>query len=380
MIPPGLLTYFEALLPEALAWLEALVRIESHSQDKAGVDRQAMDIAGRFAALEADAEVLPVSSAGNTLRARMPGAAGTLPVLFLGHLDTVWPKGTIDARPFRVDGARAFGPGTYDMKAGLVLALLVCRALKEGKCRRRREVRFLFTGDEEIGTAGGLPYLKDAAAGCRAALCLEPPLPGGKVKTFRKGVGVFRIRVRGISAHAGVEPERGANAILELCRQVVGLEGMCHPGSGISISAGIIRGGSASNVVPAEAEAEVDVRVASAEQGTLLEERIRGLRPFDSRCALEVLGGMNRPPLERSEAVVALYLSARAAALELGMALGEGGTGGGSDGSFTAAMGVPTLDGLGIDGGGAHAESEHVEILDIPRRAALLCRLLEVLD
>jgi len=380
MSAPALLPFFEALLPEALDWLEDLVRIESHSRDREGVERLAADLARRLATFDVCTEVLAAPPAGSTLRGCLRGVEGVPPVLLLGHLDTVWPKGTIDARPFRIGGGRAFGPGAYDMKAGLVLVLLVCRALKEGKCRRRGEVRILFTGDEETGTAGGLPFLKESATGCRAVLCLEPPLPGGKAKTFRKGVGVFRIRVRGIAAHAGVEPERGASAILELCRQVVTLHGMNRPDSGISVSAGIIRGGTASNVVPAEGEAEVDVRIASIEQGIALEAGIRGLRPFDSRCSLEIVGGMNRPPLERTEAVVDLYRKARAAAMELGRTLGEGGTGGGSDGSFTAAMGIPTLDGLGVDGGGAHAEDEHVEISDLPWRAALLCRLLEALD
>ena len=379
MSASDLLGYFQSLLPESISWLRQLVEMESYSGDKAAVDALAAHLAGRFEAEGSKAELLPCPSRGNTLRVswRAGREGNPSPVLLLGHLDTVWPPGTIRARPFRVESGQAFGPGVYDMKAGLLLSLLVSRALKEGKSRPGRDVLFLFTGDEEIGTAEGLPYLQETARECGAVLCLEPPLAGGRAKTFRKGVGWFRLRVEGLSAHAGVEPEKGANAILELSRQVLRLDELNDKERGTTVTTGTIRGGTASNVVPAEAEAEIDVRVVSAEAGGSIEARIRGLQPFDTRCSLTVEGGMNRPPLERTPMVVELYFKARAAALELGMDLGEGGTGGGSDGSFTAAMGIPTLDGLGVEGGGAHAPDEYIEIGDIQMRAALLCRLLE---
>jgi glutamate carboxypeptidase len=266
------------------------------------------------------------------------------------------------------------------MKAGLVLCLLVARALAQKVLNPGRDVIFLLTGDEEIGTEGGLPHLRETAVGCRAVLCLEPPLPGGAAKTFRKGVGVFRLRARGVSAHAGVEPEKGVSAILEISRQVVRLNEMNDRGHGTTVTVGTIRGGTASNVVPAEAEIEVDVRAVSTAEMAAVEEEICRMQPFDERCTLHVAGGMNRPPLERTPAVLDLYERLCRAAGEWGWAVGEGGTGGGSDGSFTAAMGIPTLDGLGVDGGGAHAQHEYVEIDDIPRRAALLCRLVETLD
>jgi glutamate carboxypeptidase len=278
-----------------------------------------------------------------------------------------------------VENEKAFGPGVYDMKAGLLLSLLVSRALKEGRSRPGRDVLFLFTGDEEIGTEEGLPHLERTARDCEAVLCLEPPLAGGRAKTFRKGVGCFRLRVAGLSAHAGVEPEKGADAILELSRQVLRLHELNDRERGTTVTVGVIKGGTASNVVPSEAEAEIDVRVASVGEGALIESKIGALKSFDHRCRLTVEGGMNRPPLERTPAVVELYLKARSAALELGMDLGEGGTGGGSDGSFTAAMGIPTLDGLGVEGGGAHSPDEYIEVGDIQRRAALLCRLLETI-
>jgi glutamate carboxypeptidase len=376
-----LTAYFTPLIPESICRLRQLVEMESHSADKGAVDALAAHLAGMFEAAGGTAELLSCPSHGNTLR--VSWGAGTKanagPVLLLGHLDTVWPQGTTRVRPFRVENEKAFGPGVYDMKAGLLLSWLVARALQNGASRPGRDVLFLFTGDEEIGTAEGLPHLKQAARGCAAVLCLEPPLAGGKAKTFRKGVGCFRLQVTGLSAHAGVEPEKGANAILELSRQVLRLHELNDRERGTTVTVGVIKGGTASNVVPSEAEAEIDVRVASAEEGSSIEARISALKPHDPRCELRVEGGMNRPPLERTPAVAELYLKARSAALELGMELGEGGTGGGSDGSFTAAMGIPTLDGLGVEGGGAHAPHEYIEIGDIPKRAALLCRLLETI-
>lgn len=376
------LAYFQSLLPESLSWLERLVEAESYSADKPAVDALGVSLLRMFEAEGGTAEILACPSQGNALRVscKAKGEAKSKPILLLGHLDTVWPPGTTQARPFRIENGKAFGPGVYDMKAGLVLSLLVSRALEEGKCRPRRDILFLFTGDEEIGTAEGLPYLDETARRCGAVLCLEPPLVGGKAKTFRKGVGVFRMRVKGLSAHAGVEPEKGANAILELGRQILRLDELNDRERGTTVTTGVIRGGTASNVVPAEAEAEVDIRVVSAAEGAAIAAKIRDLQPFDPRCSLSVEGGMNRPPLERTPMVVQLFQKARAAALELGMDLGEGGTGGGSDASFTAAMGIPTLDGLGVEGGGAHAPGEYIEIVDIPRRAVILCRLLETID
>ncbi len=378
---PDILAYFEPQIPEAISRLGQLVEMESYSADKGAVDALAALLAVMFEKEGCSVEVLSCPSRGNTLRARWRAGGGTdaRPVLLLGHLDTVWPPGTAGARPFRVEGSKAFGPGVFDMKAGLILSLLVSRALKEGKSQPGRDVVFLFTGDEEIGTSEGLLHLERTARECAAVLCLEPPLAGGKAKTFRKGVGCFTLRVTGLSAHAGVEPEKGANAILEMSRQIIRLDELNDKERGTTITTGVVKGGTASNVVPAEAEAQIDVRVSSVKAGAAVEAAIRGLQAFDLRCSLTVEGGMNRPPLERTPAVVVLYHKARSAALELGMDLGEGSTGGGSDGSFTAAMGIPTLDGLGVQGGGAHAPNEYIEIGNIQKRAALLCRLLETI-
>jgi glutamate carboxypeptidase len=368
--------YFERSLSADLALLEALVNLESCSDDKCGVDALAAFLAREFRRCGAAAAVLEVESGGNALEARWPGECPGPAVMVLGHLDTVWPAGTVARRPFRIENDKAFGPGIFDMKAGILLCLLACRAFHEEVARPGRDVVFFFTPDEETGTAHGLPLLEAAARSCDTVLCLEPPLPGGKAKTSRKGVGQFHVAVEGIAAHAGLDHERGANAIVELSRIVIQMQEMTDYGSGVTFSVGTVRGGIAVSVVPAYAEAAVDFRFVTPEQGRSLEERVRGLRPSDARCRLAVTGGIERPPLERTREVAALFEKASSIAAAVGMPFGEGSSGGGSDGSFTAAMGKPTLDGLGVDGGGAHAEDEHIVIPDIPRRAAFLCGLL----
>jgi glutamate carboxypeptidase len=369
---------FRDLVPEAVCLLKTLVECESHSLDKAGVDDLASLLAGEFELRGAAVRLLDCRSRGNALRADI-GCSEAAPVLLLGHLDTVWPRGTTTRRPFRVEAGRAFGPGVFDMKAGLLLCLLVCDAVESRWVQVRRPIRFLFTADEELGTETGIEHLRTAADGCAAVLCLEPPLPGGAAKTSRKGVGVFRIRVRGLAAHAGVNHERGANAIVELSRQLVHLQEMTDYSRGTTLSVGTVRGGLAANVVPDEAEASVDFRVSSLEDADVLVRAAKTLQPVDRRCTIEVEGGLERPPLVRNASVIALFETARSAALESGFVLKEGSTGGGSDGSFTAAMGIPTLDGLGVEGDGAHAEHEHVLIEDIPRRAAFLARTVAAL-
>jgi glutamate carboxypeptidase len=241
-------------------------------------------------------------------------------------------------------------------------------------------VVMLLTSDEEIGTDAGLKHLRPVAEQCSAVFCTELPLPGGRAKTARSGVGTFSLKVHGIASHAGVDYSRGASAILELSRLIVRLHALTDLERGMQVSAGIIRGGSASNVIAAEAEAEIDFRFKSMEEGKLLEDQIRTLKPTDPRCSISFEGGINRPPLERSGGVIRLYERARALAAIMGMELGEGATGGGSDGSFTASMGIPTLDGLGADGGGAHATGEHIILSEIPRRAALLGAMIAAME
>jgi len=297
----------------------------------------------------------------------------------LGHLDTVWPCATFAARPFRLDLGRAFGSGVFDMTGGLLVCILACQAFREKKIDPGKDVVFFFTSDEEIGTESGFAHLKSEAPACRAVLCLEPPLPGGKAKTFRKGVGEYRLLVEGVAAHAGVDHEKGANAIVELSRLVIQVQALTDYARGITLNVGKIGGGSATNVVPARAEANVDFRVATHEDSRWLQAQIHALKVADPRCILHIEGGLKRPPLERTPGVVDLFEKARHIASCMGMDFGEGSTGGGSDGSFTAAMGIPTLDGLGVEGDGAHALHEHIVIEDIPRRAALLAQLVRMI-
>jgi glutamate carboxypeptidase len=374
------LDFFEGRLGDALTLLERLVTIESNSTDREGVDTLASYLAQEFRSRGAQVELLPGGDRGSLLKATCTGDNRSKPVMVLGHLDTVWPRGTVRERPFRMSDGKAWGPGVFDMKGGILLCLLVCQAIQAGLMRPANGVIFFFTSDEEIGTGAGLSHLKSIAGSCRAVLCVEPPLKGGKLKTFRKGVSTYRIAVNGIASHAGVDHAGGANAIAELSRLVLELQAMTDYERGITVSVGTIRGGTASNVVAPFAEVEVDVRACTRADSSWMDGRIRSLTPRDRRCRLRIEGGMNRPPLERSPGVVGLYLKARDIAAEIGMDLGEGATGGGSDGSFTADMGIPTLDGLGVDGDGAHAEHEHIDVADIPRRATVLCRLIESIE
>ncbi len=375
-----LLEYFESIQTESVSLLRRLVELESNSFDKEGIDALAGFLCGHLLDCGADARIIEENCRGNHLHARWSHGGALKPVLLLGHLDTVWPRGTVNERPFSIREDRAFGPGVFDMKSGVLLFLLVFKALQERQFDPGRDVILLLTSDEEIGSECGLRHLRSIAGPCAAVLCAEPPLSGGKVKTARSGVGTFRLKVRGIAAHAGVDYSRGASAILELSRLIVELHAMTDLDRGIQVNAGVIRGGIASNVIAADAEADVDFRFKSTADGRLFEERIRSLKLSDARCKVSVEGGINHPPLERTDRVIRLYEKARALAADIGMELGEGSTGGASDGSHTAAMGIPTLDGLGVDGGGAHAIDEHVILSNIPRRAALLSNIIAIVD
>jgi len=264
------------------------------------------------------------------------------------------------------------------MKANCALALEVLRALEELKIFPQCGITLALTCDEEVGSASGWPLLEKIAKSrdVRSALVMEPPAAGGRVKTGRKGTGIFSIKVQGIAAHAGLDPDKGASAILELARQIERLHALNQSGSGITVNVGVVRGGTRSNVVAAEAEGEIDVRFTTASEASEVEKILLNLEPIDERVKLFVSGGINRPPLERTAAVLELFERARAVAAILGFELGEAQVGGASDGNFLAAMGIPVLDGMGISGDGAHAVHEHIEAHDIARRGALLGGLL----
>ncbi len=362
----------------ALDAFEALARCESPSQDKAAVDRCGAEIEKMVGEIGGRVERLARSSAGDHLRAEFGHGAGQ--VLLLGHFDTVWPVGQIDRMPIVRRDGRLHGPGTFDMKAGIVIGLLGARALFVTGSPPANRVVMLLTTDEEIGSRTSRDVIEHEARKSRAVLVLEPSLPGGSVKTRRKGSGEFRLSVHGVSAHAGIEPEKGASAIQELARQILTLERIQDLDRGISVNVGLIRGGSRLNVVPDEATAEIDVRVPTMADASGVEAAFRALRPVGRGITLDVSGGIDRPPLERSPAVVRLYEIAREVAAALGHDLGEGETGGGSDGNYTAALGVPTLDGLGAIGDGAHALHEHVDLGSIPWRGALVAGLIWQID
>ena len=369
------LTAAEQGQPWLLETLEALVTAESPSTDKAALDRCGALLARRLDALGATVERLTRPDAGDHIVARF-GAAADRPVLLLGHFDTVWAVGQLQRMPYRVDDGRLYGPGVFDMKAGIAVAMLAVRLVRE-LLPQRPPVTMIWTTDEEIGSRTSRSAIEEEARRSRAVLVLEPSLPGGAVKTQRKGCGDFELTVHGIAAHAGIEPGKGANAIHELAHQVVAIAALQDPTRGISVNVNVASGGTRTNVVADRATASIDVRVPSAEDARRVESALRALEPRTAGTRLELSGGFGRPPLERTAEVARLYALAREVAAESGVDLQEGGTGGGSDGNFTAALGVPTLDGLGPRGDGAHALHEHVIVADLAWRAAFLAGLVE---
>jgi glutamate carboxypeptidase len=357
-----------------LETIEALVALESPTTDKAAVDRCGAVLVRRLEAIGGRVTRLPRERRGDHLLAEF--GCGASQVLMLGHFDTVWPIGQLDRMPLVRSGGRLHGPGVFDMKAGIAIAMLATRALLETGTQPADRLVMLWTTDEEVGSETSRAAIEDEARRSRAVLVLEPSLPGGAVKTSRKGCGQYEVVVRGVAAHAGIDPSKGASAIRELANQISQLYRLPEVGSGLSLNVGTISGGSRANVVAEEARAVVDVRASTAVEANAFDAVIRRQSPGDPRTRIEISGGFDRPPLERTELVQRLYNQAREVARELGHDLAEGGTGGGSDGNFTAALGVPTLDGLGAVGDGAHALHEHVDIESLPDRAALLAGLI----
>ena len=354
--------------------IEALVRLESPTTDKAAVDRCGAELASRLEDIGGRVTRLPRPDRGDHLLAEF--GCGQSQILLLGHFDTVWPLGQLERMPLaRVDG-RLHGPGVFDMKAGITIGMLATRALLELPISQPRRIVMLWTTDEEIGSQTSRGAIEDEAHRSDAVLVLEPSLPGGAVKTSRKGVGQYDLVVRGIAAHAGIDPSRGASAIHELAHQICRLYRLPKQWNGLSLNVGTIAGGTRPNVVADEARAVIDVRAVTRNDMDAFDEAIRHQTPKDPRTQLEVSGGFDRPPLERTDQVERLYRQACEVARALGFELNEGGTGGGSDGNFTAALGVATLDGLGAVGDGAHALHEYVDLESLADRAALIAGLI----
>jgi glutamate carboxypeptidase len=377
------LAHLEQRRREMLGTLQALVELESPSLDKTAVDRLGEFLAQEFTRLGGKVKVHRQPAAGNHLEVNFSAerrGRGGKPVLLLGHLDTVYEVGTLKSMPFRVAQGRAWGPGTFDMKSGITQMLFALRAVRQVRGGLGRPVSVLLVSDEEVGSATSRRITEALARKAQAVLVLEPAHgPQGALKTARKGVGDYVVKVTGRAAHAGLDFRAGQNAILELAQQIARIAAFTDLERGTTVNVGVVRGGTRTNVVPGEAVAEVDVRIAHLSDAALIEKKFRSLRPFNPKCRLEVSGGINRPPLERAQGGALLYGVAKGLARGLGWELGEAAVGGGSDGNFTAALGVPTLDGLGGVGEGAHAAHESVVLAEMPRRAALLAGLLETI-
>jgi glutamate carboxypeptidase len=357
-------------------WLTRLVNTDTPSDQKQPLDQLANWFAGQFRTCGAQTETIKNHAAGNHVLARWGSPAKhQKPILILGHLDTVWGLGESQRRPARIEQGKLFGPGAVDMRGGLTLVLALARYLRKHSTLSERPVTVLLDSDEEVGSLTSRNLIEAEALKSEAVLVMEPCLPGGALKSFRKGVGRVTFTAAGVAAHAGVDYSKGVSAIRELAHQVLALYKLNDPAKGTTVNVGVIRGGSRSNVVANQAEMEVDVRVASIAEGERLDALVHGLKPKTRGASLEISGGINRPPLERTTKIVALFERAKALAAEIGIQLTQGETGGGSDGSFTAALGIPTLDGLGPDGAGPHALHEHVLIESLVPRAALLTQL-----
>jgi len=354
--------------------LRELVEVESPSEDKAAVDRAGELVAGWAIGLGGKVKRHRQRGFGDVLELRFgPGRSKAGRVLLLGHLDTVWPMGTLQSMPWREADGKLFGPGVLDMKAGVVMALEAVAAVQS--LGQERPVTLLLNSDEEVGSPVSRAITEKLALECAAVFVLEPA-QGLAYKTARKGVGHFELRVEGVASHAGVDFERGHSAVLEMARLVEKVSGFTDLQRGLTVNVGVIGGGTRSNVIAAECRCEVDVRIAKAGDGARVERMFRALKTTDKACKLTVSGGINRPPMERKSGTIALFKQARKLAAEMGVDLAEAATGGGSDGNFTAGIGVPTLDGMGAVGAGAHADHEHVVAKHLVERTALLAGMI----
>jgi glutamate carboxypeptidase len=376
------LRYFEQHQHRMVTTVRELVEIESPSDDKQAVDRIAEFLASRFATLGGRIRRHRSPTFGESLQIDFAGTAATStnrkPVLLLGHYDTVYPLGTLAKMPCKIDDGRLRGPGVLDMKSGIALILHAIEALQDWHGQLSRPVTVFLVSDEEVGSRSSRKITEALAKESAAVLVLEPAAGlRGAVKTARKGVGEYHLRVKGVAAHAGLDPGRGHSAILELARQIGALVKLNNMKEGVSVNPGLIEGGTRTNVIAAEASVGIDVRIKRAKQAAGIDRKLRALKAFDKHCSLDLTGGINRMPMERTAGVASLYGNARDIAAAIGWKLDEASVGGGSDGNFTAGMGIPTLDGMGGVGEGAHAVHEYIVISELPRRALLLAEMIE---
>lgn len=379
MDPHGTLQYFQGRTDEIVTLISDLVEIEAPSFD-ADRSRAVVDwIEDRICETGVDAEFERVLCEGVGEHLIMRAFAGDAkPILLLGHTDTVHPVGTKTRNPTRVEGERLYGCGVFDMRSGVVLMIEALRFLSANGVRPSRPVNILLSCDEEVGSSTGRPLVEREAALAETCLILEPSA-AGKVKTGRKGTGMFQLTAHGKQAHAGLEPEKGINAVAELVRQIDRIHAIARPEAGTTVNVTTFHGGTVLNVIPELAVCDIDVRYTLADEATRIETEFNLLEPVDPAVTLELTGGINRPPLERTDAVAALFEKARGIAASFDYELGEAQVGGGSDGNFAAALGTPVLDGLGPAGDGAHTLDEYILVSDIPKRATLLTLLLSSL-
>src|SRR5581483_5892422 len=372
------LRYFKRQQANIVDTIRQLVEIESPSDLKQAVDRLGTVLASRFSELGGQVRVHYAEKFGNHLQVDFRSSGKQRPGLLLGHMDTVSPIGTISKMPCRVAKGRLHGPGVLDMKSGIALAIHVLEAMLQwGKGKLPRPVTVLLVSDEEVGSKNSRRITESLARKSAAVLVLEPAAGlRGAVKTARKGICEYALTVTGKAAHSGLDFEKGQNAIVELARQIAEISKLVDLKRGITVNVGKVSGGTRVNVVPAEANALIDVRVSRMADALRIDEKLRAVKPFNRKCQIKSSGGMNRPPMERTTEIAALYVKAAEIAGELNWKLQEAAVGGGSDGNFTAALGVPTLDGLGGVGEGAHALHESIVIAELPRRAALLSSLI----
>ncbi|MBV8891739.1 MAG: M20 family metallopeptidase [Acidobacteria bacterium] len=361
-----------------LETIRQIVEIESPSDHKTSVDRLSRYLAGKFETLGGHSKLHRALDFGDHLQVDFPGRDRRKPVLLLGHLDTVYPLGSLANMPCREAGGRLSGPGVLDMKAGIALMLYAVDALRDQGGRLPRAIIVLLVSDEEVGSSSSRRITEELAKRSAAVFVLEPSYgPKGALKTSRKGVGEYSLKVTGKAAHAGLDFDQGHSAIVELARQIERITKLVDRKRGLTVNVGLIQGGTRVNVIPAEATARIDVRVLRAPDSAGIDRKLRSLKAIDRQCKLAVAGGVNRPPMERTRGVVELFRHACELAKQMGWKLEEAAVGGGSDGNFTAALGIPTLDGLGAVGEGAHAPSESITISELGRRAALLAALIE---
>jgi len=376
MDPHRTLEYFQGRQEDLLPSIREIVEIESPSHNAEAIQSVVAWIESQVEQIPLDLEIQKIRAEGFgehlIVRAFPSNEKSTL---ILGHTDTVHPIGTKAKNPTRIEGDRFFGCGVFDMKANIVVVLEALRYFAESGQKPSRPINFMLSCDEEIGSKTGRPIVEREAKKAEICLVLEPSFEG-KVKTGRKGTGMFTLRTHGIPAHAGLEPEKGASAILELSRQIEKIHAFNNSSGGTTVNACTIKGGTTSNVIPEWAESEIDVRFTSIKEAERIANEFAALQSFDSRVSLELLGGINRPPMERTEAVAALYERARDLAASFDYEVGETQVGGASDGNFVAAVGVPVLDGLGIAGAGAHTLHEHILVSDIAKRATLVALIL----